>query len=101
MEILLETDSNISHQSMRSFLSRAGPIIAIGATTSGENDCSWLPFRVTELKPGKWGAVCKAPKTSTKWKIAGGLFTMADGFCHEMEVVNLGSGDLRNQQRIQ
>ncbi len=96
MEILIESSSNISRTSMQRFLAQAKPIIMMAATTSDGDYYGWPHLRVIELEPGKWGAVADPPKKLAEWEIKARLFSLADGFCHKMEVANvgMGSGDL-------
>ncbi len=102
MEILVESSSNLSHTSMRSFMTQKKPIILMTATSDGDK-CTWPCLGVTELEPGKWGAIANAPKKLAEWEIKAILFSLADGFCLKMQIVNVGmvSVDLLNQQCIQ
>jgi len=96
MRILVESSSNLSRTSMRSFLTQKKFIILMIATTPNGDKRSWPCLRVTELKDGKWGAVADAPMKLAEWELEGKLFSLTDGFCHKMKVVNVGmvSGDL-------
>lgn len=89
MEILVETDSTISLTSMRRVLSEEKTLIALVGHPPGEPPFFWPPMPVHELGSDEWGVSCKMHKDK-RWKnltIKGGLFTVVDRLCHEIEFV--------------